>query len=81
MNGSDYIVVANTSRLWRDDLTRVLVQRELTKAGKDVRAVDNPQYTLYADTPEGFLINGMMELLDSYERLSITLKRANPGSA
>jgi len=74
LNGTDFVVVANTSRLWRDDFSRALIQRELTKAEKDVKSVDNPTYSLYAESPEGFLVNGMMELLDSYERLSITLK-------
>ena len=74
LNGADAVIVANTSRLWREDITRALIQRELKKADKDVVAVDNPKYSLYADTPESYLINGMMELLDSYERLSLALK-------
>jgi site-specific DNA recombinase len=74
LNGTDYVVVANTSRLWRDDLSRALIQRELKKAGKDVRAVDNAGYSLYVDTPESYLVNGILDLLDSYERLAVTLK-------
>jgi site-specific DNA recombinase len=74
LNGTNYVVVANTSRLWRDDLSRALIQRELKKAGKDVKAVDNPSYTLYSDSPETFLVNSILELLDSYERLAVTLK-------
>jgi site-specific DNA recombinase len=74
LNGTDYVVAANTSRLWRDDLSRALIQRELKKANKDVKAVDNPTYSLYVDTPESYLVNGILELLDSYERLAVTLK-------
>ena len=74
LNGVDLVVVANTSRLWRDDLSRVLIQRELRKAEKDVAAVDNASYSLYSETPEDYLVHGMLELLDSYERLTITLK-------
>ena len=74
MNGADYVVVLNTSRLWRDDFTRAMIQRELKRAGKDVRAVDSPTYTLYSDSPEDYLITGMMQLLDDFERLSVSLK-------
>ena len=74
LNGVDYVVVLNTSRLWRDDFTRAMIQRELKRADKDVRAVDSPTYTLYSDSPEDYLITGMMQLLDDYERLSISLK-------
>ena len=39
LNGADAVIVANTSRLWREDITRALIQRELKKADKDVVAV------------------------------------------
>jgi site-specific DNA recombinase len=74
LNGVDYIVVSNSSRLWRDDFTRALIQRELKKAKKDVKVVENPKYSLYAETPESYLINKFMEAMDDYERLSIILK-------
>ena len=48
--------------------------RELKRAGKDVWAVDNARYSIYAGSPEDFLVNGMVELIDSYERLSVILK-------
>ena len=80
MNGADYVVVLNRSRLWRDDFTRAMIQRELKRAGKDVRAVDSPTYTLYSDSSEDYLIIGMMQLLDDYERLSVSLKLERSGN-
>ncbi len=69
------IVVLNTSRLWRSDLVKVLIQRELRKYHVDIKAIDQPTYSIYSqDDPSQFLINGMMELLDQYQRLEIALK-------
>ena len=70
-----YVVVLNTSRLWRSDLVKVLLQRELKKNKVDVKAIDQPTYSIYSkDDPSQYLINGMMELLDQYQRLEIALK-------
>jgi DNA invertase Pin-like site-specific DNA recombinase len=69
-----YIVVLNTSRLWRSDMVKVLIQRELKRIKVDVRAIEQPTYSIYAHDPSNFLINGMMELLDQYQRLEIMLK-------
>jgi len=42
----------------------------------DVKSIDQPTYSIYSqdDDPSQFLINGMMELLDQYQRLEIALK-------
>ncbi len=73
--GIERIVVLNTSRLWRSDLVKVLIQRELKKYDADINAIDQPTYSIYSqDDPSQFLINGMMELLDQYQRLEIALK-------
>jgi len=56
--GAKYIVVLNTSRLWRSDLVKVLIQRDIFSQ----------------DDPSQFLVNGMMELLDQYQRLDIILR-------
>lgn len=69
-----HIVVLNTSRLWRSDMVKVLIQRELKRYKVDVRAIEQLTYSIYAHDPSDFLINGMMELLDQYQRLEITLK-------
>jgi len=69
------IVVLNTSRLWRSDLVKVLIQRELVKYNVDVKSIDQPTYSIYSQNdPSQFLVNGMMELLDQYQRLEIVLK-------
>lgn len=75
-NGINKVVVLNTSRLWRSDIVKVLVRREIEKAGADVISIEQPTYSIYNKDPNDFLINGMMELLDQYERMSISLKLA-----
>ncbi|MDG0814219.1 recombinase family protein [Cohnella rhizosphaerae] len=68
------IVVLNTSRLWRSDMAKVLIQRELKRHNVDVTAIEQPNYSINAHDPNDFLVNGMLELLDQYQRLEIALK-------
>lgn len=68
------VVVLNTSRLWRSDMAKVLIQRELKKYEVDVKAIEQPNYSIYTHDPNDFLVNGMLELLDQYQRLEIALK-------
>lgn len=75
-NGINKVVVLNTSRLWRNDTVKVLIQRELKKVKADIISIEQPTYSIYNKDPNDFLINGMMELLDQYERMSISLKLA-----
>ncbi|WP_379140249.1 recombinase family protein [Paenibacillus sp. sgz500992] len=70
----DTVVVLNTSRLWRSDIVKVLVHREFKKHGVDVRSIEQPTYSIHKKDPNDFLINGLMELLDQYQRLEIALK-------
>lgn len=70
------VVVMNTSRLWRSDTVKVLVKRQFEKAKADVVSLEQSTYSIYIKDPNDFLINGMMELLDQYERMSINLKLA-----
>lgn len=70
----DSVVVLNTSRLWRSDIVKVLVHREFKKHGVDVRSIEQPTYSIHKKDPNDFLINGLMELLDQYQRLEIALK-------
>lgn len=70
------VVVLNTSRLWRSDTVKVIIQRELKRLKSDVISIEQPSYSIYNKDPNDFLINGMMELLDQYERMSISLKLA-----
>lgn len=70
----NYVVVLNTSRLWRSDMAKVLVHRDLKHYKVDVRAIEQPNYSIFAHDPNDFLVNGMLELLDQYQRLEITCK-------
>lgn len=70
------VIVLNTSRLWRDDNSKVLIRRELMRHQVKIISIEQPQFDLYATNPNDFLVNGMMELLDQWERLSISLKLA-----
>lgn len=72
----DYVVVLNTSRLWRSDIVKVLIHREFKKYGVDIRSIEQPTYSIYKKDPSDFLINGLMELLDQYQRLEIAMKLA-----
>lgn len=69
-----YVVVLNTSRLWRSDIVKVLIQRELKRHKVDIKAIEQPNYSIYANDPTDILVNGMLELLDQYQRLEIALK-------
>ena len=72
----DTVVVLNTSRLWRSDMTKVLIRRELMKKKAQLVSIEQPQYDLYTINPNDSLVSGMMELLDEWERLTIALKLA-----
>lgn len=68
------IIVLNISRLWRSDMAKVLIQWQLKQNQVDVKATEQPNYSIYTYDPNDFLVNGMLELLDQYQRLEIALK-------
>ncbi|WP_186580152.1 recombinase family protein [Aquibacillus kalidii] len=70
----DYVVTLNTSRLWRSDVVKVLIQRELKKHRCDIKSIEQISYSVHKNDPNDFLVNGLMELLDQYQRLEIALK-------
>jgi len=72
----DTIIVLNTSRLWRSDMTKAIVRRELMKRAVKLISIEQPKYDLYSKDPNDYLINAIMEALDVYERMSISLKLA-----
>lgn len=76
LNGIKTIIVMNTSRLWRSDNAKVMIKRQLIKADAEVLSVEQPTYSIYDRDPNDFLVNGMMELLDQYDRMSTNLKLA-----
>ena len=75
-NGIKKVIVQNTSRLWRDDNARVFISHTLKKLGADVISIQQPNYSIYSVNPNDIFVNGIMELLDQYERLTINLKLA-----
>lgn len=72
----DKVIVQNTSRLWRNDSVKVMIHHELKKCGAEIISVEQPTYSIYSTDPNDFLFNGMMELLDQYERMTISMKLA-----
>lgn len=69
-----YIVVLSTNRLWHSDMVKMIIHRELRKYGVDIKSIDTPTYSIYASNPTDVLINGVLEVLDQYERLEIARK-------
>lgn len=69
-----YIVVLSTNRLWRSDMVKMIVHKELRKYKVDVKSIDVPTYSIYTNNPTDVLINGMVEVLDRYERFEIARK-------
>lgn len=76
LSAGDTVIVLNTSRLWRSDMTKAIIRRELMKHGAKILSVEQPKYDLYTKDPNDYLINAIMEALDVYERMSIALKLA-----
>ena len=72
----DTVIILNTSRLWRSDMTKAIIRRELLKRGAHVYSIEQPKYDIYSKDPNDYLINAIMEALDVYERMSISLKLA-----
>lgn len=77
----DTVIVLNTSRLWRSDTAKVIIRRELMKKGVRVIAVENERFDLYASNPNDRFMDGIMELMDEWERLTIALKLAKGRTA
>lgn len=72
----DTVIVLNTSRLWRSDMTKAIIRRELMRRGAKIVSIEQSKYDLYTKDPNDYLINAIMEALDVYERMSISLKLA-----
>lgn len=74
LNGINTVIVMNTSRLWRDEQAKVFITREIRRLGGNIISIEQPRYSLYTKDPQDFLYNSMMEMLDTYERMCISLK-------
>ena len=57
-----YIVVLSTNRLWRSDMTKMIIHRELKKHKVDIKSIDVPTYSIYTNNPTYILINGVLEV-------------------
>lgn len=75
-NGISKVIVLNTSRLWRSDTVKALIQKEFKKVNADVVSIEQSNYSIYSKDPNDYLVNAIMEALDQYERMSIALKLA-----
>ena len=76
LEAGDTVIVLNTSRLWRSDMTKAIIRRELMRRGAKLISVEQPKYDLYTKDASDYLINAIMEALDVYERMSISMKLA-----
>lgn len=74
LKNGDKILVLNTSRVWRSTEAKVAIHKNLKSIGADIISVEQPTYSIYCTDPNDFLFNGMMELLDQYERMTISMK-------
>jgi DNA invertase Pin-like site-specific DNA recombinase len=45
------VIVLNTSRLWRSDMAKVLIQRKLKRNQVDVKSIEQPNYSIFAHDP------------------------------
>ncbi len=69
-----YVVVLNTSRLWRSDLAKAIIQRQLRNLDVDVKSIEQPSYSIKKQEPSEYLVNSLFEALDVYQRLEIAVK-------
>lgn len=78
LNGTNTIIVMNTSRLWRDEGAKVLICKSVRNCKGEIISIEQPRYSLYSKDPQEFLFNSMMEILDQYDRMIIN-KRLSKG--
>ena len=57
-------------------MTRAIIRRELIRRGVKVISIEQPSYDIQYKNPSDYLINAIMEALDVYECMTISLKLA-----
>lgn len=72
----DTVIVMNTSRLWRDDSSKVFIIRAFRPLKVNLISIEQSHYSLYSKDPNEYLINSIMEILDQYDRMCINVKLA-----
>ena len=78
----DTVIALNTSRLWRSDLSKALIRRELIR--REVKLVFiQSDYDIYRaeKDPKEYLQNAILEALDIYDRMGISIKLAKGRTA
>ena len=81
LKDGDTVIVMNTSRIWRSDTAKIIIRRELMKRHAKVLPIENERYDIYATNPSDRFMDGIMELMDEWERLTIALKLAKGRTA
>lgn len=51
----DYVLVLNTSRLWRSNIVKVLIQQELKRYGYGIKSIEQPMYSIHKQDPNDWL--------------------------
>ena len=75
LNGNHLIIAKDTSRLMgRGKYRQAWITKELRKAEKQVHFIDNPDYDLNSDDPTDILMNTIIEAVDVFTKMEITLK-------
>lgn len=77
----DIIIVQNTSRLWRDYYATAIIRKAIEQSGADVISIEQSYYNIQYKDPSEFLIVGLMELLDQWDKLTISTKLAKGRNA
>jgi len=72
------IIVVNTSRLWRNDVTKTAVKELLKKQNINLISIEQPDYSIYTTDPNQKMIGGVQEVIDEYTR-DIIVKRLSGG--
>lgn len=72
------ILIYDLSRLWRDDVTKHLIQKELRKNQMEIISYNQPQYSINSSDPSEYLISNLLDALATFERMSI-LSRLTAG--
>lgn len=72
------ILIYDLSRLWRDDVTKILIKKELVKNKMDIISFNQPQYSINSTDPSEYLISNLLDALATFERMSI-LSRLTAG--
>lgn len=71
-NEIPFVIVWETSRLWRDGDTQIVIKSKLKKINADIISIQRPTYSvLQSEDAYEQLINTILEALDNFERHKI----------